>query len=211
MAARAGTGRPEESPRPAAVRSAWMPDPLPRPTPGDPAAPVTVPARGVATVNGRPYFPQAGQPHDSCMRCGRATPQGVSLCDADNPAHIGAPSTTQVHGMILAGVIIGFVLIAIGARYLITAKGPFEAIVSQAVAGDAGALSIVLQVTNRGASTAAAQCRVGRQGAQGSPDDLVFLTEPIGPGSTSAFERVLRAPAAPAPPWSIDRLAVTCV
>ena len=187
-----------------------MPDPIPTHTPHDPQGD-SVPAHGVATVNGRPYFPQAGQPHDRCMRCGRATPLGISLCDADNPAHIGAPSTTQVHGTILVGVIIGFVLIALGARFLVTEKGPFEASLDTAVAESAGAVSVVLQVTNRGARTAAAQCRVGRKGADRSSDDLVFLTEPLGPGTTSSFARSLRAPEAPAPPWALDRLSVACV
>ena len=42
----------------------------------------------------------ASQPHDVCLKCGRPTPLGVSLCENDNPGRIKSPSSTQVHGTI---------------------------------------------------------------------------------------------------------------
>jgi hypothetical protein len=169
-----------------------------------------VPAAGIATVDGRPYFPQTGQPHDRCLRCGRATPLGVSLCDADNPAHIGAPSTTQVHGTILLGVIIGFVLIAFGAKLLVLDRGPFEAALSGRVARVDGAVDVVLQVTNRGRNVAPATCRVGAGGQVAQKQDLIFLTDPLQPGVTASFSRTLPTPLAGDPPWVISALSVTC-
>lgn len=183
---------------------------MPDPTPPTDLGPDSVPAAGVATVNGRPYFPQAGQPHDRCLRCGRATPLGVSLCDADNPGHIGAPSTTQVHGTILLGVIIGFVLIAFGGRLLVTQKGPFDATISGRAGAD-GAVDVVLQVTNRGPSTAAAACRVGRGGPVAQTDDFVFLTQPLAPSVVTAVQRTLPAPGEGDPPWVVDSLSVSCI
>jgi hypothetical protein len=173
--------------------------------------PLTVPARGIATVNGRPYFPQAGQPHDTCLRCGRATPLGVSLCDADNPAHIGAPSTTQVHGTIVAGLIVAFVLVALLGRLLIVEKGPFDAALSGRIARTDGAVDVVLQVTNRGKNTTPATCRVGRGGPVSEKQDLVFLTAPLPPGVATAFEKTLPAPLPGDPAWAIDGLVATCL
>jgi hypothetical protein len=188
-----------------------MSDPIRPSTPTDlPPGPDTVPAAGIATVGGRPFFPQAGQPHDRCMRCGRATPLGVSLCDADNPGRIGSPSTTQVHGTILAGVVLGFLIIALGGRFVMIEKGPFEASLRSAVPQAAGEVALVLDVTNRGSATAAATCRVGLDASAAARGDLIFQTDTIGPGRTSSFERVLRAPAASAPAWAPERLTVSC-
>lgn len=180
------------------------------PDPHDPG-PSSVPAAGIATVNGRPFFPQAGEPHDTCLRCGRATPLDVSLCDEDNPAHIGAPSTTQVHGTIVLGLLIGFVLIAIGGRALVVQKGPFDAALSGRVARVDGAVDVVLQVTNRGQNTAPATCRVGFGGPVPQPQDLVFLTSPLPPGVVTALSETLLAPTPDEPPWVIDQLVAVCL
>lgn len=189
-----------------------MPAPRPRaPRDIDPdrPVPVTVPAAGIATVNGRPFFPQAGQPHDTCFRCGRATPIGVSLCDADNPAHLGAPSTTQVHGTIIAGILIGFLVFAFAAKLAITSGGPFAASLSGRIARTDGAVDVVLQVTNQGSKLSAATCRIGKNPAA-TPEDVIFLTEPIPGGTTASLTHTLPTPDDGDAPWAIDRISVAC-
>lgn len=189
-----------------------MPDPrttVPRDIDPDRPLPLSVPAAGIATVDGRPFFPQAGRPHDRCFRCGRATPLGVSLCDADNPAHIGAPSTTQVHGTIIAGILIGFVIFALAAKLAITSGGPFVASLTGRIARTDGAVDVVLQVTNQGSRLSAATCRIGKTSAA-TPEDVIFLTEPIQGGATASLTHTLPTPGDGDAPWAIDRIAVAC-
>lgn len=136
------------------------------------------------------------QPHDSCFRCGRSTPQGVPLCENHNPARIKGPSTTQVHGTIVIGLIVGFVLFGLAAG-LTRAGGPFEASVVTASAADDGRTRVVVNVTNAGNHPARASCRISQGGLVGSGDD-VFFSEPIDAGQTRQFSRLLRAANTPA-------------
>jgi hypothetical protein len=148
-------------------------------------------------------------PHDTCIRCGRPTPLGVSLCDDDNPAGIGAPSATQVHGTIFIGVVVGFLLLAFVARVALNGLGPFPStIVERAAAADGGA-QLVVQVTNEGSREASATCRVTR-GGLAMADDVLFQTEPIPVGGTVVIPRRLAPAAAGAAPYVLDRLAVSC-
>ena len=134
-------------------------------------------------------------PHDTCFRCGKATPQGVPLCEHDNPGRIKGPSTTQVHGTIVIGLIVGFILFGIGAT-MIRAGGPFEAAVVDAAVQADGRTQVVISVTNQGDAPSRASCRVSQGGLVGSGDD-VFFSEPIEAGETRQFTRLLRAPNAP--------------
>lgn len=134
------------------------------------------------------------QPHDTCFRCGRPTPPGVSLCDRDNPGHIKSPSSTQVHGTILVGVLGGFLALALVFGATSAGAGPFAAAVSGVATRADGGLDVVMQVTNNGTRVSGASCRVSPDGA---PDyrDYVFFTEPIPAGESRQFERSLEAPA----------------
>ena len=145
---------------------------------------------------------------DRCFRCGRPTPPGVSLCEADNPGRIGAPSATQMHATILLGVIGGFVLLAFLARYLSGGVGPFEASVIGRTAAEESGAALYVRVTNLGTREASASCRVTRGGVT-APDDPIFLTDPIPPGGSVELERLLRAGTmlAAAP---LDRVTVRC-
>jgi len=134
----------------------------------------------------------ADQPHDSCIRCGRPTPLGVALCEADNPGRIKGPSATQVHGTIVAGIVAGFVLFALAGR-LATSGGPFPASVVGSASQVDGGTAVVISVTNGGPGEAAASCRISQSGLVGSGDD-VFFTDPIPAGETRQFERLLPAP-----------------
>src|SRR5918996_3211992 len=86
------------------------------------------------------------QPHDTCFRCGRPTPPGVSLCERDNPGHISAPSSTQIHGTILVGVLGGFVALALVFGATSAGAGPFAATVSGVATRPDGGLDVVMQV-----------------------------------------------------------------
>src|SRR5215210_1990055 len=134
------------------------------------------------------------QPHDTCFRCGRPTPPGVSLCDRDNPGRIKSPSSTQVHGTILVGVLAGFIGLAIVFGATAAGAGPFRASVSGAATRPDGGLDVVIAVANEGARASSASCRVSPDGA---PDyrDYVFFTERIASGETRQFERSLEPPA----------------
>lgn len=148
------------------------------------------------------------QPHDTCFRCGRPTPPGVSLCDRDNPAHIKGPSSTQVHGTVLVGVIGGFIALAIVLRLVSAGVGPFSAVVSGVATRADGGLDVVVSVSNGGTRSAGASCRVSPGGA---PDyrDYVFFTEPIAPGETRQLMRAL-APAAGGAPLSASAVVIRC-
>ena len=133
------------------------------------------------------------EPHDTCFRCGKPTPLGVPLCDADNPAKIKGPSTTQVHGTIAVGLIGGFVLLFVLLGRLVT---PGAGSLSPVVAGSAvqpdGSTQIVIMVTNTGNVAASASCRVSRGGVVGG-GDIVFFTQQIPAGETREFTRTLPA------------------
>jgi hypothetical protein len=133
------------------------------------------------------------QPHDTCFRCGRPTPPGVSLCDRDNPGHIKSPSATQVHGTILVGVIGGFVALALVFAATSAGVGPFRAAISGVATRADGGLDVVMTVTNGGTRASGASCRVSPDGA---PDyrDYVFFTQPIPVGESRQFQRSLEPP-----------------
>jgi hypothetical protein len=147
--------------------------------------------------------------HDTCVRCGRPTPIGVSLCPDDNPGRIGGPSTTQMHGTIFIGVVLGFVLLALLARISLSGVGPFEARLSSATARSDGAVLVSFEVANRGTGQSVSTCRITRGGLP-QDDDPVFITEPIPAGGSLRVERLVAQPQAPSPPFQADRIVPLC-
>ena len=133
------------------------------------------------------------QPHDTCFKCGRPTPIGVSLCDRDNPAKIKSPSSTQVHGTILIGVLGGFVALLIIFRMVSSGVGPFDASVGGVATRADGGLDVVVTVANTGWRASGASCRVSPGGAP-TYTDYVFFTEPIPAGQSREFAKSLPAP-----------------
>ncbi len=146
------------------------------------------------------------EPHDTCFRCGKATPAGVPLCEHDNPGRIRGPSTTQVHGTIVIGLIVGFILFALVGT-MVRSGGPFETTVLTSTRQSDGQIEVVFNVSNRGDSPARASCRLSQGGLVGSGDD-VFFSEPIAVGATRQFVRLLRSPAGP--PGRTLEVAVLC-
>jgi hypothetical protein len=128
--------------------------------------------------------------HDVCLKCGRPTPLGVSLCEVDNPGHIKSPSTTQVHGTIVIGVIAGFVLLLVLFRIGSSGVGPFNSTLVGYTTRADGAFDVAITVTNTGDRVAGASCRIS---ASGAPDfrDYTFFTEPIPVGESRTFTRTV--------------------
>ncbi|MGH2408251.1 MAG: hypothetical protein ACRDF7_09260 [Candidatus Limnocylindrales bacterium] len=149
------------------------------------------------------------QPHDQCARCGRPTPLGVSLCDDDNPAGLRPPSATQVHGTILGGVVVGFVLLAVLAHVVLSGLGPFPTNIQSATAKSDGGVDVVFSVDNGGSKASAATCRITRGGV-GIESDPVFRTASIEPGATISVARTLPPPPPGDPAWNPARLVVRC-
>lgn len=148
------------------------------------------------------------QPHDLCLKCGRPTPLGVSLCDIDNPGHIKSPSTTQVHATILIGVVVGIGLLLVLFRFGSEGIGPFHSSLAAYTTRADGGLDIAVTVSNAGQRPAGASCRIS---ADGAPDfrDYTFFTALIQPGETRTFTQTV-PPAPDATPQSAANLVVTC-
>lgn len=148
-------------------------------------------------------------PHDNCQRCGRPTPQGVGMCEVCNPGHIGGASATQVHATIVGAIGVGFVAIALLGHIALAGVGPFPASIVRASVQPDGALDVTLTVHNGGSRDAAATCRVNRGGVN-APDDVLFLTDPIAPGTDGTFTRQ-GPPLDPADSaWQLGTLVVRC-
>lgn len=150
------------------------------------------------------------QPHDKCLKCGRPTPLGVSLCEKDNPGRIKSPSTTQVHGTIVVGVLVGFGLLLLLFRFGSAAAGigPFNSQVIGVASRAGGGLDVVIQVQNTGDHAGGTSCRIS---AAGAPDfrDYTFFSDPIGPGQTVRISQSI--PTAPGgAQLSPDGIAVNC-
>jgi hypothetical protein len=153
-------------------------------------------------------LPEYDVPPSRCIRCGKPTPPGVSLCEADNPGHIKAPSALQVHGTMLLGVGIGVVGFLLLAQLTIRHSGPFAA---QLVASEAqadGSVQIELRVANSGSSDAIANCRVTRDGFPRA-DDLALRTPPVPGNGSVTISRLLPAPDEP-PAYNPGRLTIAC-
>jgi hypothetical protein len=148
-------------------------------------------------------------PHDTCWRCGRPTPLGVSLCAEDNPGGLTPPSATQVHGTILGGVIIGFVALAIVAHLVLSGVGPFPARIQSATALGDGGVDVALTVDNGGSKASTATCRITRGGV-GLVSDPIFRTASIAPGQTLSLTRAVPPPPPGDPAWVPDRLVIRC-
>ncbi len=164
---------------------------------------------GAPAADGGRWTPAPGEPHDTCFRCGRPTPVGVSLCEQDNPARIKSPSATQVHGTIAVGVIGGFIGFLLLAAVVSGGVGPFSAEITGQVTRADGAIEVVIRVANEGNRLAAASCRVSRGGVQGA-NDIVFFTDPIPASETREFSQVFPPPPASASVRQPGALAIRC-
>ncbi len=134
---------------------------------------------------------------------------GVSLCAEDNPGRIASPSSTQVHGTIFVGVVAGFVLLALLARFALGSAGPFPSSIESTVSRADGGFDIAVRVANQGAGDAVATCRISRGGVA-ARDDAIFMTDRIPAGQTRVFSRTLPPPGRDDLPLVAARLTVAC-
>jgi len=131
------------------------------------------------------------------------------MCEYDNPGHLGAPSATQLHATMLAGVGVGVLVLAVLAKALTAGVGPFETrLVGQAILSNGGA-TLAIQVTNRGSKDGPATCQVSLGGVL-RPDDPVFLTQPIRASATITVTSTVPPPAAGEPSYSLGGLTASC-
>jgi predicted nucleic acid-binding Zn ribbon protein len=56
--------------------------------------------------------------YDQCVRCGKATPWGKSVCRECNPAGLPEPSPSQYHATVFITVLATLVVLAIIAMLL---------------------------------------------------------------------------------------------
>jgi hypothetical protein len=149
------------------------------------------------------------QPGDHCYRCGKPTPPGVSVCEADNPGRVRGPSPTQLHATILGGIVLGAIGFLLLMQFAVGQGGPYTAtFVDRSISPD-GAPAIAIMVSNAGSRSGVANCRVTRDGAP-RPDDPSYRTERIEPGATVPLQRVLPAPPVTSPAYDLERMTVIC-
>ena len=124
----------------------------------------------------------------ACARCGEPVPLDVGLCERCNPLGLRDSSSSQVHGIAIAGVIGAVVLLAIAGKFLLAGVGPFESVITGAVPDGSG-MVITLSVTNLGESAGQTTCRVtdpkDRTGNLGS----FILSPAIDSGETVEFSQ----------------------
>ena len=162
------------------------------------STPATVPALPVDT----------DADHDVCLKCGRPTPLGVSLCENDNPGRIKSPSTTQVHGTIVIGVLVGFGLLLLLFRYGSAGIGPFHSSIVGYSARPDGGIDVAVMVENAGSRISGASCRI-LDSSQGNYNGYAFFTAPIAIGASQTFTQTIPPPPGQ-PPLSPPNLVVSC-
>jgi hypothetical protein len=127
-----------------------------------------------------------------CVRCGAPVPLDVGLCERCNPLGLRDVSSSQVHGIAVAGVIAFVVILAVVGKFALAGVGPFEATIGPAVA-DGGALTITLSVTNSGKSTGQTTCRVTDPADRTGSPGAFILTPKIDGGQTLTFSQRVTA------------------
>jgi hypothetical protein len=53
------------------------------------------------------------RPYDQCMRCGKATPWGRSVCRECNPAGLPEPSPAQYHATVFIAVLVTLAVLGV--------------------------------------------------------------------------------------------------
>lgn len=122
-----------------------------------------------------------------CARCGAPVPIDVGLCERCNPLGLRDVSSSQVHGIAIAGVVAFVVLLAVAAKFALAGVGPFQATIAAPVA-DATGLTLALTVTNKGTSTGQSTCQVTDPADRTGSPGVFILTPKIDGGATITFD-----------------------
>ncbi len=100
------------------------------------------------------------EPTHPCIRCGReGVPADAGLCELCNPLELSQPSATQMHGIAAVGILGFIVVLAVVARVVLVATGPFAGEVI-GVAPATGGLAVTLSVANEGSNASATTCTI---------------------------------------------------
>jgi hypothetical protein len=99
------------------------------------------------------------EPTHPCVRCGKAVPVEVALCEDCNPLGLKQPASTQVHALAAGGIFLFVAILAVLGRIGLSGVGPFSGVAGDVVAATTG-LSITISVTNEGSKDASTTCRV---------------------------------------------------
>jgi hypothetical protein len=138
-----------------------------------------------------------------CARCGAPVPLNVGLCERCNPLGLKDSASSQVHGTVFLGIGLGFVFLALLARWAVAGIGPFSTQVVD-VRSDNGTLMVSLRITNKGSSAGPTTCRVTDPAIQGSGKPVFFLTPRIEPNATIQLDQPLPGFAAAVRPLAVD-------
>ena len=139
----------------------------------------------------------------ACARCGAPVPLDVGLCERCNPLGLRDVSSSQVHGIAIAGVIAFIVVMAIVGRFLLNGIGPFTATVAD-VAPDGAALAITLTVTNEGSSAGQTTCHVTDPMARSSGMGGFLLSPKVEAGGTITFTQTVKGLGSAVRPLEVD-------
>ncbi len=123
-----------------------------------------------------------------CARCGAPVPIDAGLCERCNPLGLRDVSSSQVHGIAIAGVFLFVVVLAVAAKFALAGIGPFEAAIAPPVA-DTGGLTLTLTVTNKGSSTGQSTCQVTDPADRTGNPGAFILTPKIDGGETRTFSQ----------------------
>lgn len=126
------------------------------------------------------------EPTHGCARCGAPVGPGVGLCEDCNPLGLRDSASSQVHGTVFIGVVVGVLVLAVLARLAVAGLGPFPATVDAVTASGAG-LAVTLTVTNEGDGTGQTTCRLQRVGDRSTVGGAFVLSPRLGPGETRTF------------------------
>lgn len=137
-----------------------------------------------------PLTPAPAEHTHPCARCGAPVALDVGLCERCNPLGLRDSASSQVHGTVFIAIIVGFVGLAIAARFAVAGVGPFKAEVLD-VRSDGGALTASLRITNEGSNPGSSTCRISDPALNGSGQPAFVLTPRIGPKETITFDTTL--------------------
>ena len=147
---------------------------------------MTAPSTDIDT----PASPGTGQMH-GCVRCGARISLDLSMCETCNPLGLPQPATSQAHGTVALGLLIGVVVIAIVAKLAVSGVGPFTGTVAS-VQPAPGGLAVTLSVHNDGTKEGTTRCRVFDPQSPGIGDRPAVLESPrVAAGSSASFTEVV--------------------
>lgn len=139
-----------------------------------------------------------------CVRCGRAVPIDIALCEDCNPLGLSQPASSQVHGTVFLAIGAAVVGLALLGRLVLAGIGPFTGSVV-GVSATASGLDVTLTVTNEGSKAGSTTCRVYDPADVGiGPGDAYLLSPDVPAGQTMTFTKETAALGATLRPLAVD-------